>query len=168
MPTIEDELAALRSQVRLLTDRTEISALVDAYALSLDERRFDAVTAAALFVPEARFDFPVGEHESLANYAEAGHALMGQYELTQHVTANHVIGLSGDRAEVRWNAIMTHVHLRETTDALGERPGAHFDVGAFFSAEVVRTPAGWRFARIALRAGWTRGRPPLGLRPDAG
>ncbi|MCO1579489.1 nuclear transport factor 2 family protein [Crossiella sp. SN42] len=169
MPTIEDELAALRAQVRLLSDRAEIGALIDAYALSLDERRFDAVTSAALFTPEVRFDFPVGEQETLENYAEAGHAVMGQYELTQHVTANHVIDLRGDHASVRWNAIMTHVHLRETTEARGERPGAHFDVGAFFTATAVRTPGGWRFSQLSLRAGWTAGRPPLRVvRRDAG
>ncbi len=136
----------------MLSDRAEISALVDAYALSLDERRFDPVTAAGLFTPGVEFDLAVGGSTGLDGYAEASRELFGGFAFSQHVTANHVIELGGDRARVRWNAIVTHVH------GVAEQV---FGVGGLFTAVVERTVGGWRFARIELRAGWTTGSAPV-------
>ncbi|CAM06373.1 SnoaL-like protein [Saccharopolyspora erythraea NRRL 2338] len=158
--TRDDEIAELRTQIRLLTDRAELGELVDRYALSLDERRFDPATAAGLFTDDVRFSYPVGDGRTLEGYEESNLALMAPYERTQHLTGNHVIDLDGDRARVRWNAIMTHVHARETTDQRGEQPGTHFDVGAHFTAEAVRTPGGWRFREVSLAVQWTQGTPP--------
>ncbi|MDT0347349.1 nuclear transport factor 2 family protein [Streptomyces litchfieldiae] len=155
------KVAELSDRVRELTDRSEISTLVDAYFLSMDRRRFDSETVASLFTPDVTFDFPVGGSD-LSDYAEAFGEVFGWYKFTHHVSGNHIVRLDGDRATLRWNAIMVHVHSDATVTARGLEPGARFDTGGVFEAEAVRTADGWRFRRLVLtdEVGWTNGTPP--------
>ncbi|MFD8596069.1 nuclear transport factor 2 family protein [Kitasatospora sp. NPDC059646] len=161
------EFAALERQVRALTDRAEITGLVDGYLLSLDGGRFDGEWARRHFTADVRFTSPVGSHEGVDGLAEHEQATLDKFERTQHVGANLLIDLDGDRAAVRWNAVMTHVHPAATQRFRGEEPGGHFDVGGTFTGEAVRTPAGWRFRRLDVRAVWTTGRGPRTLTPEA-
>ncbi|MFI9720565.1 nuclear transport factor 2 family protein [Streptomyces sp. NPDC052396] len=135
-----------------LTDHTEITGLIDRYLRSLDEARFDDAWARGLFTADIRISTPVGDQQGLDGLAEAERATMAKFRRTQHIGTNHLIDLDGDRATVRWNALMTHVHL-DTADG-------RFVVGGTFSGEVVRTDAGWRFRRLEVRAVWTQGEGP--------
>ncbi|MGW2874014.1 nuclear transport factor 2 family protein [Kitasatospora sp. NPDC001225] len=171
--TIAANLAALEQRVRVLTDRAEITGLIDGYLLSLDTvprggGRFDEAWARRYFTPDVRITTPVGDHEGIDGLAESEQATLGKFERTQHVGANHMIDLDGDRAAVRWNAVMAHVHLASTQRARGEEPGGRFDVGGTFTGEAVRTPDGWRLRSLDVRAVWTSGRGPLVLTPKAG
>ncbi len=161
------EFAALERQVRVLTDRAEITGLIDGYLLSLDGGRFDEAWARRHFTPDVRFTSPVGSHDGIEGLAEHEQATLDKFERTQHMGANYLIDLDGDRAAVRWNALMTHVHLAATQQSRGETPGAHFDVGGTFTGEAVRTPAGWRLRRLDVQAIWTTGRGPRTLTPQA-
>ncbi|MFJ8442493.1 nuclear transport factor 2 family protein [Kitasatospora griseola] len=171
--TISTEaFAALERRVGVLTDRAEITGLIDGYLISLDTvprggGRFDEAWARRYFTSDVRISTPVGQHEGIAGLAEAEQVTLGKFERTQHVGANYMIDLDGDRAAVRWNALMTHVHLATTQQARGEDPGGHFDVGGTFTGEAVRTPDGWRLRRLDVQAVWTTGRGPLTLTPKA-
>ncbi|MEU3573668.1 nuclear transport factor 2 family protein [Kitasatospora sp. NPDC036755] len=170
--TTTADLAALERRVRVLTDRADITGLIDGYLLSLDTAphaggRFDEAWARRYFTPDVRITSPVGEHEGIEGLAESEQATLGKFERTQHVGANYMIDLDGDRAAVRWNALMTHVHLPSTQQARGERPGGHFDVGGTFTGEAVRTRDGWRLRSLDIRAVWTTGQGPLVLTPKA-
>ncbi|MFJ5922497.1 nuclear transport factor 2 family protein [Kitasatospora sp. NPDC092948] len=167
-----EAFAALERQVRVLADRAEITGLIDGYLISLDTvprngGRFDDAWARRYFTSDVRISTPVGEHRGIAGLAEAEQVTLGKFERTQHVGANYMIELDGDRAAVRWNAIMTHVHLAATQQARGEEPGGHFDVGGTFTGEAVRTSEGWRLRRLEVQAVWTTGRGPLALTPKA-
>jgi hypothetical protein len=61
---------------------------------------------------------------------------------------------------------MTHVHHDATVRALGPDADPLFTVGGFYEADVLRTPDGWRAGRVAIRPVWTKGQPPLGVRPQ--
>ncbi|WP_329378937.1 Gfo/Idh/MocA family protein [Streptomyces sp. NBC_01716] len=71
--------------------------------------------------------------------------------------SNSTIHFEGDRAEVRAHLVATHVHHDDE--------GPHFTVGTYFDITAVRTPAGWRMARLACRVVWTAGK---GLAPTPG
>ncbi|RLU86935.1 hypothetical protein CTZ27_24460 [Streptomyces griseocarneus] len=165
------DIAALHDRIGILVDRAEITGLVDRYLLSLDtlpdSGGFDDEWARSLFTEDVGISSPVGEHRGIAGLAESERATMAKFERTQHIGTNYLIGLDGDRATVRWNALMTHVHPASTQAARGAEPGGHFDVGGTFTGEVVRTAAGWRFRRLDIRAVWTSGRGPLTLTPKA-
>lgn len=171
--SVTAHLAALERQVRALTDRADITGLIDGYLLSLDTLphgggRFDEAWARRYFTPDVRITTPVGDHEGIDGLAESEQATLGKFERTQHVGTNYMIDLDGDRAAVRWNAVMAHVHLASTQQARGQEPGGHFDVGGTFTGEAVRTPDGWRLRSLDVRAVWTNGQGPLVLTPKAG
>ncbi|MFF0293018.1 nuclear transport factor 2 family protein [Kitasatospora sp. NPDC004615] len=167
-----EAFAALERQVQVLVDRAEITGLIDGYLISLDTvpqggGRFDEAWARRYFTSDVRISRPVGEHEGIAGLAEAEQVALGKFKRTQHTGANYMIDLAGDRAAVRWNAIMTHVHLAATQQARGEEAGGHFDVGGTFTGEAVRTSDGWRLRRLEVQAVWTNGKGPLALTPEA-
>ncbi|MEV6775163.1 nuclear transport factor 2 family protein [Streptomyces syringium] len=166
------EFAALEARVALLADRADITGLIDRYLLSLDTvpaggGRFDDAWARGLFTEDIRITTPIGDHEGIAGLAESEQSTFAKFERTQHVGTNYMIALDGDRATVRWNALMTHVHLATTQQARGAEPGGHFDVGGTFTGEAVRTGQGWRFRRLIVQAVWTTGQGPLVLTSKA-
>ncbi|MFI6514201.1 nuclear transport factor 2 family protein [Spirillospora sp. NPDC050679] len=144
-----------------LPDRTAIIELIDRYMVSLDDRVFDDDWARAFHTEDFAATTPVGDGEGLAEAAESTRTAVGRFDATQHFSSNHIVDLDGDRARVRWYALMVHVHLAETARARGQEPGAHFDVGGTFEGEAVRTPQGWRFRRLDVRPVWFNGRPPV-------
>jgi hypothetical protein len=147
----------LHEQVRWLVDRAEIDDLIDRFSCDLDDRTrdgrpFDVVWVREYFTDDASVEYPVGA----ATGAEAISALidgtgMAPFQRTQHVTANHLVELDGDRGTVRFNLIATHVFRED---------GTRFTVGDYYEGTLVRTPAGWRFARQTLTVTWTDGNPP--------
>ncbi|MEU8550866.1 nuclear transport factor 2 family protein [Streptomyces roseoverticillatus] len=161
------ETAALRARIDALTDRAAVTDLIDRYLLSLDARRFDDAWARGLFTPDVRITSPVGKHEGIGGLAAWQAATLAKFERTQHIGTNYVLDIAGDRATVRWNALMTHVHLASTREARGSGPGDHFTVGGTFAGEVVRTPGGWRFRCLDISVVWTHGEGPLVLTPEA-
>jgi hypothetical protein len=165
-----DTVDALRRQVAALTDRAAIGDLIDRFARDLDDftlagRPFDTAWVRAYFTDDASVDYPVGAAQGAEAIAELidGQG-MAPFQRTHHVTTNYVLDLDADgdvdRADVRFNLIATHVHAEDVRPRRGDPPGAHFTVGDYYEAEVVRTPAGWRFHRHVLHVTWTEGQPP--------
>ncbi|MBB5122409.1 hypothetical protein AF335_26005 [Streptomyces eurocidicus] len=166
------DFAALEARVRVLADRADITGLIDGYLMSLDAvpaagGRFDDAWARRMFTEDVRITTPIGDHEGVAGLGESQQETMAKFRRTQHIGTNYMIGLDGDRATVRWNALMTHVHLASTQRARDAVVGGHFDVGGTFTGEVVRTAEGWRFRRLELRMIWSTGEGPMVLTPKA-
>lgn len=158
--------ATLAEQVHYLLDRTEIADLIDRFSRDLDERTaasepFDVEWVRRYFTEDATVAYPVGEAAGADAVAELIDGTgMAPFQRTQHVTTNYVIDLDRDRASVRFNLIATHVLADAVREERGLPPGARFTVGDHYGTEVVRTPAGWRFARQVLHVTWTDGDPP--------
>jgi hypothetical protein len=151
----------LHDQVRWLVDRAEVDDLIDRFSRDLDDRTrdgrpFDVAWVRDYFTEDATVEYPIGT----ATGAEDVSALidgtgMAPFQRTQHVTANHLVELAGDRATVRFNLIATHVDAEDVRLERGDPPGARFTVGDYYEGDLVRTPAGWRFARQSLTVTWT-------------
>ncbi|MFD8494091.1 nuclear transport factor 2 family protein [Amycolatopsis sp. NPDC059657] len=135
-----------------IEDRIEITEMIDRFFLALDDGTVGEDWVRSQYTEDVRSEAPVytavGHDEVLANTREA----IGRFERTQHVGSNYVIDFDGDdKARVRGNAIMTHIHK--------DRPEA-FTVGGVFDNDLVRTPEGWRVSKTAMRVIWTSGEPP--------
>jgi hypothetical protein len=152
-----DELAALHREVRALTDRAAISALVDQYMIALDtadERGLDDAWYGSIFTGDVLLDFPIGGYAGLSGLAEHQVKAKRKWARTHHLSGNHIIALDGDRATVRAQIVATHVNHGAA------RPEALFDIGGHYEADAVRTDAGWRLCRLAFHLGWSAGELP--------
>ncbi|GGK26522.1 hypothetical protein GCM10011583_68140 [Streptomyces camponoticapitis] len=153
MESIENEVARLRSQLRVVTDRSDVRDLVERYVVGLDtlhEPEFDESWYRTVFTEDARLDFPVGSHRGVKGLARFQREAKGRWARTHHLGSNSTIHFDGDRAEVRAHLIATHVHHDDE--------GPHFNVGTYFDIGAVRTPDGWRIDRLACRVVWTAGK----------
>ncbi|TDW24238.1 nuclear transport factor 2 family protein [Kribbella kalugense] len=156
MTITDQEIARLRDQVRLLTDRVEISRLIDQFFVSLDtrdDRPFDDDWARSLLTEDIAVSFPVGHHQGIDTLVQVEREAMALFGPTQHLTANHLIDIDGDRATLRWDVIQTH-NLRE--------PGRDLFVSAgSYDGEAIRTAVGWRLRYLAYTLAWRTGQPPV-------
>ncbi|MFY4719490.1 nuclear transport factor 2 family protein [Streptomyces sp. LaBMicrA B280] len=142
----------LRRQVRALTDRAEITDLMDRYLRSLDEGVFDEEWARAFHTEDVIAEMPIGTvhgRPALLAHVRRGMAL---FDRTVHLGTNAVIEVDGDRATVRGAQLNTHV--------LADGSGGVFLSAGHADTELVRTADGWRISASALRVVWTQGPPP--------
>jgi SnoaL-like protein len=142
-------------------DRAEITDLIDRYLLSLDDRDFDEARARSVFTDDCEVEYPVGGRQGIAEIVDITRQGVEQFDRTQHVGSNYVIDLHGDdRATLRCNAIMTHVHRVPAGRPPGAGPDPLFTVGGRIKGDLVRTIDGWRFQHVAIHVIWTAGEPP--------
>ncbi|MFF0199338.1 nuclear transport factor 2 family protein [Streptomyces sp. NPDC005017] len=138
-------------------DAREIGTLVHRMFRALDARDFRPGWMLPYATGDARMETPLGDGSG-DEAVRAAETALGRYVRTQHIASGLLAEIDGDRATASWNALMTHVHADESA----------FTVGGVYEGDLVRTHGGWRFERVAVRAVWTRGRPPAGVGGEAG
>jgi hypothetical protein len=146
--------------IREALDRAEITDLVYRLGVCLDEHRFDDIRE--LIVEDATVRTPGGQgagREALIAQARRNHPADQGF---QHVTANVLVDLDGDQAEVRANLVV-HITEPENAPADAPAPSPVCSIGEVYNFGVVRTPDGWRISRIETVPLWLIGtlpRPP--------
>jgi hypothetical protein len=140
----------LSSQLKELTDRSELVDLLYRLGAALDEKRYDDLRT--IYSDRAGFEFAdtadVGDLETAIDNAKK----MGKhFAHTHHVMTNPIVEIDGDNATVRTNLIATHVYR-------DDKPGEHYDVGIVYHFMAVRTARGWRFSHVKLQRIWSNGR----------
>ncbi|GGT13522.1 nuclear transport factor 2 family protein [Streptomyces chromofuscus] len=128
----------------------DIHILVHRLFRGLDARDSSPAWMRDLVTEDVRMETPVGAAEGAEAVGRLSQEAVGRFVRTQHLASGILVDVDGERADVSWNAHMTHVHEDETL----------FTVGGRFDAEVRLTRDGWRFSRMAVRPVWTQGRPP--------
>lgn len=132
---------------RTLADRIEITDLLTRYATAVDDK--DWPLYRSVFTADAQIDYssaggPTGDVDTVV----AG--LTEQLQLfarTQHFISNIAVVLAGDTAAVRamfFNPMIVS-------------PGKQFTCGGWYNHDLVRTPDGWRSARLVEEAAWFDG-----------
>lgn len=132
---------------RTLADRIEITDLLTRYATAVDGK--DWPLYRSVFTTDAQIDYstaggPTGDVDAVV----AG--LIEQLQLftrTQHFISNIAVELDGDTAKVRamfFNPMIVS-------------PGKQFTCGGWYNHDLVRTPDGWRSARLVEEAAWFDG-----------
>jgi hypothetical protein len=149
--------------LQVLADRSEIADLVNRLGRVLDEGRFDEMRS--LLVEEATARTPGGTAEGRdAMVAQASRNHRPEQAI-QHLITNLLVDLDGDRASARANLV---VHFGPA-DGGGDGPASQggppappappleFTLGEVYRFELVRTPQGWRFARVETTPVWMSG-----------
>ncbi|MEW5353949.1 nuclear transport factor 2 family protein [Streptomyces sp. 16-176A] len=146
------DLEEMQRQLRTLTDRAEITDLMDRYLRSLDDGVFDDEWARAFHTEDVTAEMPIGAVRGREALLRRVRQAMALFDRTVHFGTDITVEIDGDRATARGAQLSTHV-LADGTD------------GVFVSAghvenELVRTADGWRISASALRVVWTQGTPP--------
>ena len=121
-----------------ISDRIEIHDLLVRYSHAIDTRDFDLLDR--VFTPDAFIDYSSmgGAKGSLPEIKEFLRKAMAQFSGFQHMIANSMIDLQGDRASGR--TICHNPMVMTKPDG-----STHvFYCGLWYLDELVRTPEGWR------------------------
>lgn len=129
-------------------DRLAIQDVLTRYAHALDSRQ--PALLEQVFLADADIDYRAagGVRGGLQEWQDWLHPSMARFDSWQHLLANFVIEVDGDRATALtrcYNPLQGH---RED----GSRYVVH--AGARYEDELVRTEAGWRIARRTLGMDW--------------
>ncbi|MER7917427.1 MULTISPECIES: nuclear transport factor 2 family protein [unclassified Streptomyces] len=141
-----------RRQLRALTDRAEITDLMDRYLRSLDDGEFDEEWARAFHTEDVTAEMPIGTVHGRAALLAHVRRGMALFDRTVHLGTNTVVEIDGDRATARGAQLNTHV--------LADGSGGVFVSAGHADTALVRTADGWRISASALRVVWTQGPPP--------
>lgn len=155
-----DGNSAAPTDARLATflDRMEISELIDRYVVALDtadQNDRDRDWYRQLFTDEVRLCYPIGDHTGIEGLREFLRSARLAWQVTHHVSGNHVIELDGSQATARIQLVGTHVDYDST--ALRVPPGHRFDMGGYCDIEALHGQAGWRIDYLRFCLVWTSG-----------
>jgi len=123
-----------------ISDRIEIQELLVRYSHCIDTRNFDGLDD--VFTPDAHIDYTAlgGSKGTLAETKAFLGRSMVMFKSFQHMIANTVLEIDGDRARAR-----TICHNPMVMDRNGKEHV--FVCGLWYVDELVRTKAGWRIAQ---------------------
>ncbi len=153
MVSTQDDIAALRAELRALTDRAEIARLCDSYAVHLDRSRHDDAWLSTVFTEDCLLTFPMGQYKGMEGLVRFQEMARTTFERTHHLSSNYDIEVDADQAQVRAHLMAAHVPHRDDL-------GHHFTIGGHYEAEAVRTQDGWRIRQLTFDLVWTSGEPP--------
>ncbi|MBV8778675.1 MAG: nuclear transport factor 2 family protein [Alphaproteobacteria bacterium] len=138
--------------MRHLADIEAIRQLSAVYAATVDRRDYDGF--ADCFVDGAEWSGPTGRRVGRDQIIARTRDAVDHLRCTQHMVSNFQIELDGDRAAMTSYFHATHV-------GAGRRDGELYVIGGRYEDALVRTDAGWRFARRIIVPLWSSGDPSL-------
>lgn|GEM_PF-6173776 len=149
----EPDTVRLRRRLDALDDEDAIRRLLIAYFRGIEAKRSDEDWLASVFADDVALRLPTGTHEGRAGLGDFTRASIGLWDRSLHTLSEHLIDLAGDDAATV-AAVVAATYVHRAGD-----PGAHLRLGGYLEAGAVRTAAGWRLARLSIRAVWTEGAP---------
>ena len=145
-----------KSKIDELTDRTEITDVVNSYFRALDEKHFDAKHFAAIFTAEAKATRPNGSSMIGPDEISTSHARsFKRFESSQHLVAVHDISVSGNRATARANLVAMHMWQGSNTNA--NNVDNFFIAGGVIHATLVRADGQWKISQMSNNVTWRAG-----------
>ena len=141
-----------------LLDRAAISDTVHAYATGLDRRDWELYRS--IFIKTIEMDFDSiglrsGTYEA-DDWVRSAKRLFAGFRATQHTSTNHVHEIRGDMATCTSNMQAEHFVIREPDDGLDDGMD-RWTIGGYYVNELVRTPVGWKLAKVKLQMTWQSG-----------
>jgi hypothetical protein len=134
-------------------DVGSIIQLINLYAFAVDTQRWDLFDR--IFTPDVDADFSATAHwRDLASFKADFAAFHAPFDSTQHVMANHLVTVDGDRAHA-----FVHGSWRLIRRAAEGAP--LWDGTGWYDDDLVRTADGWRIARRTCRVVWWTGNPAV-------
>jgi len=144
----------MEENLKLLIDRQEICDLLNRYCSSLDDR--DWARLATCFTPDAigLYGEEAGRKDGYPAIEQLCRTALEPLDSSQHLTGNHEIVISGDKAYAR-------CYLQAQHTRAGTPGGDNLTLGGTYRDEIVRTPEGWRIRRRELHILWQAGNPDV-------
>ena len=135
----------MNGDLQELRDRLDVIETISRYAFAIDRRawdEFDSIFAEEVFMQMPHV--PSGSAVPRAEFKQMAIDVVGGFDATHHPITNHVVALSGDRAECRCYATAWHTLPTErgVTD--------YCLVRGFYLWGLERTAAGWRIDRMEI------------------
>lgn len=149
--TMTDE--TLEHTIARLSDRAEISELLFNFSYKLDTKNWQGFVD--LFADDGRMVLPWGLVLTKAELLEAVSGHLGQYEITHHISSNHLIEIDGDTAS-------SSSYLQAYHDLAPSASGQEWQVLGGYECQYIREDGVWRFQKVRLKVTWERGKtiPP--------
>jgi 3-phenylpropionate/cinnamic acid dioxygenase small subunit len=156
---MDERLTMIDDRLQLLWDRSEIEQVVYKYAAGFDTKDWelwrsiftDAVEVKFRPAAEAAFKgfgqdwVPTSGDE----WVEGRRVLFTGLGTTQHQMSNPRITVDGDAA--------TCIMYLQAIHFMPGEPGVEYTLGGYYVDDLVRTPQGWKIARVNLIVTWERG-----------
>lgn len=131
---------------------SEIVNLINLYATAVDTQQWELLDR--VFTEDVVTDFGgPAVFEGLAMLKQAFAAIHAPFARTLHMTTNHQVRVSGDRA-----SCLSYVHGRFIRNVEG---GDLFESIGWYDDSLVRTQGGWRIRHRACRSVWAGGNPAV-------
>jgi len=139
--------------IETLRDRAGISDVVLCYATAVDSR--DWPLYRSVFTDPLTVDFSSwsGDPEitlPVDEWVERVRKTLSGFDATQHLSSNHVVTLSGDRA-----TCVSYMVARHYLVEGGER--RMHSIGGHYTNQLIRMADDWKIARCALTVTWEMG-----------
>ena len=145
-----------QDRIEELTNKSEITSIVNSYFRALDEKNFDARHFAAIFTPQATVTRPNGASLIGPEAIRASHEKsFTRFEGSQHSVAGHDISLDGSTATVRANLIAMHMWQGSHTDA--NKLDNFFVAGGVIHATLTQSDGQWRISQMSNAVLWRAG-----------
>lgn len=147
------------AHLQLLLDRSEIERVVYDYATGLDTK--DWTLWRSIFTDEVRVKFSSTAEAAFAGlgqewvsmtaeeWVEGRRVLFTGLATTQHQMSNPRITIDGDAA--------TCIMYMQAIHLMPGSPDVEYTLGGYYVDDLVRTPKGWKLARVNLNVTWGRG-----------
>jgi hypothetical protein len=136
-----------------MADREDIVERINLYGLAMDTRRWDLFDR--IFTEDVDADYGATSHwTDCASFKRDFGAFHELFDATQHVMTNHLVTVSGDKANSH-----TYGMWRLIRHAAGDPPV--WDGTGYYDDTWTRTPAGWRIARRVCRVVYWTGNPKV-------
>jgi hypothetical protein len=134
-------------------DRLDVIETCTRMAWLADQREWDALRE--VFADEVRLDYTSlrgGEPASVARdeLVESWAGLLGKFQATQHLVANHLVTVSEDTATCTAAFQATHLLPNAYGDPI-------WTLGGTYRFELVRDGATWRIGAVTMTATWASG-----------
>lgn len=134
-----------------MADREDIIERLNLYGFAMDTRRWDLFDR--IFTPDCDVDYgPTSRWTGRAAFKADFGTFHELFDATQHVMANHLVQVDGDRA---WSH--TCGSWRLIRHAAGDPPV--WDGTGYYDDQWLRTDAGWRLAKRVCRVVFWTGNP---------
>jgi len=132
-----------------LADRAQIEDVISAFALSVDQRQWDA--AGRMLADQVELGFPADNPDGTRTlkltkmpaeqFIAASKSQLPGYLHTQHMVTNPVVTIHGDKADVAAQMQLAHY-------LPGAEGGPFYLVVGTYDYAMARTPKGWKIAAM--------------------
>jgi hypothetical protein len=148
---------ALDADVRRLVDHQAVVEVCTRMAWHADQREWEALKS--VFADVVRLDYTSlngGEPAVLSpeQIADAWSQVLGGFDATQHLLANHLVTLADDTAECTASFQATH----RLADPFG---APLWTLGGTYRFDLVRVGGEWKIGGVLMKAVWADGNKEL-------